>query len=61
MKFRLVGDNIITTYHFIGDIDDTKGPGLESLITYVNENSFSIDDPAVNEHHYHITGKQFNQ
>ena len=48
-------------YQFIGDINDTKVGGLESLLNYMNENFFSKDDPAVNEHHYHITGKQFNQ
>ena len=26
----------------------------------MNENSFSKDDPAINEHHYHITEKQYN-
>ena len=56
-----LGDNIITMYQFIGDINDTKVGGLESLLNYMNENSFSKDNPAVNEHHYHTTRKQYNQ
>ena len=27
----------------------------------MNENFFTKDDPAVNEHHYHITKKQYNE
>ena len=49
-----LGDNIITMYQVIGDINDTKVGGLESLSNYVNENLFSKDDPAINEHHHHI-------
>ena len=56
-----LGDNIITMYQFIGDINDTKVGGLESLLNYMNENFFSKDDPAINEHHYHITKKQYNE
>ena len=56
-----LGDNIITMYQFIGEINDTKVGGLESLLNYMNENFFSKDEPAVNEHHYHITRKQYNQ
>ena len=48
-------------YQFIGDISDTKVPGLESLLTFMSEALFSKDDEAVNEHHYHITRKQYNQ
>ena len=56
-----LGDNIITMYQFIGDINDTTVGGLESLLTYMNGNFFSKDAPAINEHHYHITRKQYNQ
>ena len=42
-------------YQFIGETSDTKVGGLEPLLNYMNENFFSKDDPAVNEHHYHIT------
>ena len=50
-----IGDNIIQMYQFIGDINDTKVAGLESLLHYMNENSVSKGAPAVNEHDYHIT------
>ena len=56
-----LGNNVITMYQFIGDINDTKVGGLESLLNYMNDNSFSKDDPAINEHHYHITKKQYNE
>ena len=36
-----LGDNIITTYQFIGDINGTKVGGLESLLNYMSEN-FSV-------------------
>ena len=49
------GNNIITKYKFIGEISDTKVGGLESLLNYMNKNFFSKDDPAINEHHFHIT------
>ena len=49
------GNTIITMYQFIGEINDTKVGGLEPLLSYMNENFFSKDDPAINEHHYHIT------
>ena len=55
------GNNIITIYQFIGEISDTKVGGLESLLNYMNENFFSKDDPAINEHHYHITKTQYNE
>ena len=48
-------------YNFIGDINDTKAGGLESLLNYMNENFFSKDEPATNEHHYRITKKQYNE
>ena len=51
------GDNGITMYQFVGDINDNdnKVPGLESVLIYMNENFFSKDEPAVNEHPYHVT------
>ena len=36
-----LGNNVITMYQFIGDINDTKVGGLEPLLNYMNE-SFSI-------------------
>ena len=56
-----LGDNIITMYQCIGEINDTKVGGLESSLNYMNENFFSKGEPAVNEYHYHITRKQYNQ
>ena len=55
-----LGNNVISMYKFIGAINDTK-VGLESLLNYMNENFFSKDDPAINEHHYHITKKQYKE
>ena len=56
-----LGNNTIQMYQFIGIINDEKVCGLESLLNYMNENLFSKDDPAINEHHYHITKKQYNE
>ena len=56
-----LGDNVVTMYQFNGDINDTKVHGLESLLNYMNENFFNKGEPAVHEHHYHITRKQYNQ
>ena len=39
----------------------TKVGGLESLLNYMNKNFSSKGDPAINEHHYHITKKQYNE
>ena len=55
------GSNVITMYQFTGDINDEKVAGLESLLNYMNENFFTKDDPAINEHHDHITKKQYNE
>ena len=56
-----LGNNVITMYQFIGDMNDTKAGGLEPLLNYMNENFFGKDEPAVNEHHYHITKKQYSE
>ena len=47
--------NVVHMYQFIGDINDTKVAGLESLLNYMNENFFSKDEPSVNENYYNIT------
>ena len=39
----------------------TKVGGLESLLNYMTEHFFNKDDPAINEHHYHITNQQYNE
>ena len=44
------GNNVIIMYQFIGDINDAKVGGLESLLNYMTENFFTNDDPAINEH-----------
>ena len=49
--------NTIQMYQFTGDIDDTKIPGLGSILNYLNENFYSKTDPAVNENYYNITKK----
>ena len=49
------GNNFIKMYQSIGDINDRKVAGLESLLNYMNENFFSKDEPAVNQHSYNIT------
>ena len=56
-----LGNNFITMYQFIGDINGTKVAGLASLLNYMSENFFTKDDPAIDEHHYHITRKQYNE
>ena len=52
-----LGNNVITMYQLIGNINDTKVGGLGSILNYMNENFFTKDDPAINEHHYRITKK----
>ena len=52
-----LGNNIIQMYQLIG-INCEKVPGLASILNYMNENPISKDDPAINEHHYHITKNQ---
>ena len=63
MVFRSLNlsDNIINMYQLIGDINNTKVGGLESLLNYMNENFFCKNDPAINEHHYRITKNQYNE
>ena len=56
-----LSNNVITMYQFVGDINDEKVAGLEPLLNYMSENFFTNDDPAINEHHYHITKKQYNE
>ena len=56
-----LGENIIQMYQLTGIIKDTKVGGLESLLNYMNENFFNKNEPAVNEHNYHITRKRYNQ
>ena len=48
-------------YHFTGIINDEIVHGLESVLNYMNENLFNKDEPAINEHNYHITKKQYSE
>ena len=50
-----LGNNIFQMYQLTGTINDEDVGGLEPLLTYMSENDFSKDDPAINEHHYNIT------
>ena len=52
-----LGNDVITMYQFIGDINDDKVGGLESLLNYMNENFYSKDNPLIHEHNCHITKK----
>ena len=56
-----LGNNVTTRCQFIGDINDTKVAGLESLSNCMSENFFTKDDPAVNEHHLHMTKRHYNE
>ena len=53
-----LGNSVISMSQLIGGINDEKVGGLEPLLNYMNGNCFTKDDPAINEHHYHITKKQ---
>ena len=50
-----IGHNLISMYQFIGPINDEQVAGLESSLNCMNENFFSKGEPAINEHHCHIT------
>ena len=56
-----LGNNITQMYQLIGIISDEKAGGLESLLNYMNENSFRKDDPAINEHSYNNIENQYNE
>ena len=55
-----LGNNTSQMYQPVGIINDDK-VGLEPLLNYMNKNFSSKDDPAINEHHYRITKKQYNE
>ena len=50
--------NVIQMYQFLGDINDTKVAGLESILNYINDNFLSKAGPAVNGHYYNTIKKQ---
>ena len=47
-------------YQF-GGINDVKVPGLASILNYSNDNFYSKDNPAINDNHYNITTKRYNE
>ena len=54
VQIHELGNNVIQLYQFVGDINDKRVPGLESILYYISENFFRKADPAVNEHSYYI-------
>ena len=54
-----VGNNTFQMYQLIGMINDEKN--RFGIIIKLYEHLFSKDDPAINEHQYHITTKQYNE
>ena len=52
---------IIQVCQYIGEINGEKVLGLEPILNYISDNSFSKDDPAINEHHCHMTKRQYNK
>ena len=56
-----LGNDFTQMYQVIGDINDEQVPGLESILDYMSNIFFSKDDPATNEHHFHITKTQYNE
>ena len=61
VQIDVLGNKNIQMYQFICIINNEKAGGLESLLNYMNENFFNKDGPAINEHHSHITKKQYNE
>ena len=35
-----LGNNVTTMYQFVGDTNDNKVPGLESILNYINNNFY---------------------
>ena len=38
VQINELGNNVIQLYQFVGDINDKRVPGLESILNYINEN-----------------------
>ena len=47
VQINEIGNNVIQLYQFVGDINDKRNPGLESILNCINE-SLNKADPAVN-------------
>ena len=56
-----LGNSTIQVYQLIGIINDERVGGLESLLNHMSEHFFNKDDPAINEHHFRITKKRYNE
>ena len=54
VQIHELGNDAFQMYQLIGIINDEKVGGLESLLNCMDENFFSKDGAAINEHHYHI-------
>ena len=56
-----LGNNGFTMYGFVGDINDNKVPGLESILNYINDSFFAKNEGAVNQHNYNTTKDNYFQ
>ena len=56
-----LGNNVITMYQFVGDINDKQVSGLEPILNYVNGNLYTKGDYAINQHRYNILKKNYFQ
>ena len=54
------GGLFITQQEFTGDINDTRVPGLESILDYINTNFYDKTDPAINYNYYTIHKHLYN-
>ena len=44
------GNYVITMYQFVGEINDKQVPGLEPILNSINNNFYTKDDSAINQH-----------
>ena len=56
-----LGNDVITMYQLVGDIDDNKVQGLESILNYITNNFHTKDDSAINQHNYGTAKKNYFQ
>ena len=38
VQINEIGNNVVQMYQFVGDINDERVPGLESVLNYTNDN-----------------------
>ena len=55
VQINEICNNVIQLYQFVGEINDKRIPGLESILNCINESCLNKADPAVNGHSYYIT------